>query len=370
MSTFQKILFIDRDGTILEEPADDFQIDSLSKFRFIPGVINALKAIVTKTDYRLVLVTNQDGLGTETFPRKNFEPLQNLMVQTLADEGIVFDAIHIDPSLPKDNSPNRKPGTGMLKSYFNGRYNLAESFVIGDRLTDVELAENIGAQSILLSDRIVNENYNSLAIKTTDWQEIETFLTTPNRSALIETSTSETQIRINLNLDRFTEPKIDTGIGFFDHMLAQIGTHSQISLKINCNGDLVVDEHHTIEDVGLALGEAFAIALSNKRGLNRYGFSLPMDEASAKVLIDFGGRPFLKWNVKLIRDTLGGIDSTLFEHFFRSFSQNAGCTLHIEADGGNDHHTMEAVFKALARAIKTAIIINKDQILPSTKGKI
>ncbi len=366
----KKILFIDRDGTILEEPATDFQIDSLSKFRFVPGVICALKNIVAKTDFRLVLVTNQDGLGTGAFPHENFEPLQKLMVQILADEGIVFDAIHIDPSLPKDNSPNRKPGTGMLKSYFNGQYNLAESFVIGDRLTDVELAENIGAQSIFLGDRIIRESYSSLALQTTNWNEIESFLTTPNRSVTIESKTNETQIAINLNLDRFADPEINTGIGFFDHMLAQIGTHSQISLNVNCKGDLEVDEHHTIEDVGLALGEAFAKAMSNKRGLNRYGFSLPMDEAAANVLIDFGGRPYLKWNVKLIRDSLGGIDSTLFEHFFRSFAQKAGCTLHIEATGENDHHIMEAVFKALARAIKTAIIINKDQILPSTKGKI
>ena len=366
----QKILFIDRDGTLIDEPDTDFQVDRLEKFRLRPNVISALQKIVTQTDFRLVMVTNQDGLGTSTFPKENFQPLQDLLVDILAGEGIFFDAIHIDPSLPKDNSPNRKPGIGMLKSYFNGQYNLADSYVIGDRLTDVQLAENIGAQAIFFSNRANNINVGNIALQTTKWTDIAAFFTSAYRTAKISRTTNETDVRITINLDQYKPPQIDTGIGFFDHMLEQIGHHSQIQLYVQCKGDLEVDEHHTIEDTALALGEAFTQALGNKKGISRYGFTLPMDEAKATAAIDFGGRPFLKWNVKFKRDTIGNIDNTLFEHFFRSFAQKAACTLHIEATGENDHHKTEAVFKAFARSIRMAINKEDNTTIPSSKGTI
>ncbi len=371
LKIMQKILFIDRDGTLIAEPADDFQVDSLEKFRFIPGVITALKKLVTRADYRLVMVTNQDGLGTENFPLEKFTPLQNLLVNTLQGEGIVFDAIHIDPSLPSDNSPNRKPGTGMLSSYLNGQYNLADSYVIGDRFTDVELAENIGSRAILFQDKHTGRRQSeALSFVSNEWEHIVNFLMEEQRQSRVKRKTKETDIDLYLNLNRFENPEISTGIGFFNHMLEQIGYHGQVTLRVNCTGDLEVDEHHTIEDTALALGEAFANALKNKKGLNRYGFTLPMDEAIASTSIDFGGRPYLKWNVANRRDTIGGIDATLFEHFFRSFSQKAECTLHISAEGENDHHIIEAVFKSFARSVKMAVQQNPENELPSSKGQI
>lgn len=367
----EKILFIDRDGTLIAEPPDDFQVDSLEKFRMLPGVIGALKNIVTRTDYRLVMVTNQDGLGTEAFPKEKFTPLQDLLVRTLQGEGIVFDAIHIDPSLPKDNSPNRKPGTGMLTSYFNGRYNLANSYVIGDRFTDVELAENIGSRAILFQKTISNERESkNLSLVSNNWDEIADYLITGQRCSYVARKSKETDINVELDLNQFFTPQIETGIGFFDHMLEQIAVHGRIGLNLFCKGDLQVDEHHTIEDTALALGEAFSDALSNKKGLSRYGFTLPMDEALATAVIDFGGRPYLKWSVEFRRDTIGEIDTTLFEHFFRSFAQKAECTLHIESKGDNDHHVIEAIFKAFARSVKMAIQKTSTNELPSSKGKI
>lgn len=365
----QKILFIDRDGTLIKEPPIDFQIDKLEKFALVPGVISALKQIVSKTNFKLVMVSNQDGLGTESFPEETFTPYQNLLIDILESEGITFEAIHIDPSFPEEKSPNRKPEIGMLKGYFNGQYNIADSYVIGDRFTDVQLAENLGAKAVFFNDKNNKSSY-AITLQTTDWKEIADFFTTPNRKAAINRKTKETDIAVKLNLDRFEKPKIDTGIGFFDHMLEQIGFHGNVQLEINCKGDLNVDEHHTIEDTALALGEAFAKALENKKGLTRYGFTLPMDESLASVAIDFGGRPFFKWNVAFIRDTVGGIDTTLFEHFFRSFAQNAASTLHIEARGENDHHIIEAVFKAFARTIRMAIAKSDNGILPSSKGNI
>jgi imidazoleglycerol-phosphate dehydratase/histidinol-phosphatase len=365
----QKILFIDRDGTLIEEPPTDYQIDALEKFTLVPGVISALKQIVTKTNYSLVMVSNQDGLGTASFPEETFTPYQNLLIDILSGEGITFDAIHIDPSLPEENSPNRKPEIGMLKGYFNGKYNIAESYVIGDRFSDVQLADNLGAKAIFFNNKS-QESTEAIKLQTTNWQEIVDFLTTESRQATIQRKTKETDISIFLNLNRFENPKIETGVGFFNHMLEQIGFHGNVQLEINCKGDLEVDEHHTIEDTALALGEAFAQALENKKGLTRYGFTLPMDESLATVAIDFGGRPYLKWDVEFIRNTVGEIDVTLFEHFFRSFAQNAACTLHIEARGENDHHIIEGVFKAFARAVRMAIAKSDDGVLPSSKGNI
>lgn len=367
----QKILFIDRDGTLIAEPEEDFQVDSLEKFRLLPGVIGALKKIVASTNYHLVMVTNQDGLGTESFPLEKFTPLQNLLVNILRGEGIVFDAIHIDPSLPSDNSPNRKPGTGMLTSYLNGQYNLAESYVIGDRFTDVQLAENIGSRAILFKESNATEQKSeSLSLVTSNWEEIASFLINNQRKSLVKRQTKETDIEVFVDLNKFEKPKIKTGIAFFNHMLEQIAFHGNIKLNINCTGDLEIDEHHTIEDTGLALGAAFANALKNKKGLNRYGFTLPMDEALATTAVDFGGRPYLKWDVDFKRDTVGGIDSTLFEHFFRSFSQKAECTLHVTATGKNDHHLIESVFKSFARTVKMAIQQSSLNALPSSKGQI
>lgn len=365
----QKILFIDRDGTLIEEPPTDYQIDALEKFTLVRGVISALKQITAKANYKLVMVSNQDGLGTNSFPEETFTSFQNLLLDILASEGITFKAIHIDPSLPEEKSPNRKPEIGMLKGYFNGQYNIAESYVIGDRFSDVLLAENLGAKAIFFNTKS-KESTDTIKLQTTNWQEIADFLTTENQKATIQRKTKETDISISVNLNRFESPKIETGIGFFNHMLEQIGYHGNLKLEINCKGDLEVDEHHTIEDTALALGEAFAKALENKKGLTRYGFTLPMDESLATVAIDFGGRPYLKWDVQFIRDTVGNIDVTLFEHFFRSFTQNAACTLHIDAHGENDHHIIESVFKAFARALRMAIAKSDDGILPSTKGYI
>lgn len=366
----QKLLFIDRDGTLIDEPDSDFQIDTLPKFRLLPDVVNALKRIVDRSDYKIVMVTNQDGLGTSSFPEERFWPYQNLLIQVLESQGVVFDAVYIDRSLPSENSPNRKPQAGMLTQYFNGKYNLDASYVIGDRLSDVQLANNIGARSIYYRGEPSNDLGSIPDLITDSWNVIADFLLLKDRKADVFRSTRETQIRIELNIDKTAPPEIDTGIGFFDHMLEQIGTHSGVSLNVKCVGDLMVDEHHTIEDVGLVLGDAFSQAMGNKRGINRYGFYVPMDESLAYVVLDFSGRPYLQWDVDFICKSVGGIDITMFEHFFQSFCQKAQCTLHIKANGQNTHHLIEAVFKAFARAIRIAVSESGDDVLPSSKGLI
>jgi imidazoleglycerol-phosphate dehydratase / histidinol-phosphatase len=360
----KKILFIDRDGTIIKEPPDE-QIDSLEKLEFYPGAIVNLHKICTELDYRLVMVTNQDGLGTESFPEETFWPAHNKMMETLLGEGIVFDEVLIDSSLPQENSPNRKPGTGMLKSYMDGSCDLANSFVIGDRQSDVQLAKNLGAKSILLGD---DKSFKADFI-TRDWADIYNFLRFPGRIAEQRRTTKETDIFIRLNLDGQGQSKINTGIGFFDHMLDLFAKHSMCDLTIEVKGDLNVDEHHTVEDTAIVLGELFLQTLGNKKGIERYGFLLPMDESIAQVAIDFSGRNELVWKTKFKRERVGELPTEMFYHFFKSFSDGAKCNLYIKAKGKNEHHKIEGIFKAVAHAIKIAIKRdpNNGQI-PSTKG--
>lgn len=374
----KKILFIDRDGTIIKEPPSDFQVDSLEKLEFIPGAIGNLSKIAHHLDFELVMVTNQDGLGTESFPEATFWPAQNKMLATLKGEDIEFSKIHIDNSFPEDNAPTRKPRTGMLTEYLSGDYDLAGSFVIGDRLTDMELAKNMGCKGILLQNdtTILNElkekePEGTCSLCAASWNEISDFLFRKERTATIERNTSETKIKIGLNLDGSGKCKIDTGLPFFDHMLEQIGRHSGCDLNIQVDGDLHVDEHHTIEDTALALGAAFKEALGDKRGIERYGFSLPMDDCMAHVALDFGGRPWLVWKAKFKREKVGDLPTEMFLHFFKSFSDAAAANLYIKAKGSNEHHKIEAIFKGLARALKAAI--KKDFLndqLPSTKGSL
>jgi imidazoleglycerol-phosphate dehydratase / histidinol-phosphatase len=370
----QKILFIDRDGTILKEP-DDQQIDSLSKFELLPHVISALRNIAENTDYELVMVTNQDGLGTESFPEENFLPPHNLLLQILAGENIHFKSIHIDRSFAHQNLPTRKPQTGMLTAYLDGNYDLKNSFVIGDRLTDVQLAENLGSRAMLINrfekNTEIPENLQKIiALEAENWQAIERFLRLPPRMAEVERITNETRISLILNLDGSGKADIHTGIGFFDHMLEQLAKHSGCNLTLRTEGDLHIDEHHTVEDTALALGEAFRRALGGKKGTNRYGFLLPMDEALAQVAIDFSGRPWLIWEAKFRRERIGDLPTEMFFHFFKSFSDAALCTLNIRVEGDNEHHKIEAIFKAFAKAVKMAIARDEKNInnLPSTKG--
>jgi len=371
----KKVLFIDRDGTLIIEPEDP-QIDSLDELEFIPGVFTWLGRIVRETDYELVMVTNQDGLGTPSFPEVNFWPVQNLVSKTLIGEGIEFKEVFIDRSLPHENKPTRKPGTAMLTKYFSPDYDLANSIVIGDRLTDIELAKNLGAKGILfndggLSDKLIEKNLSDSCIGVTkDWKTIYK-LVLPKRSAKIQRTTKETDISIEVNLSGKGESSIKTGLGFFDHMLDQLSRHGLIDLKINVQGDLHIDEHHTIEDTALALGEAFNKALGDKRGIERYGFCLPMDDCLAQVAIDFGGRPWLVWETEFKREKIGEMPTEMFLHFFKSFSDAAKCNLNIKAEGDNEHHKIEAIFKAFAKAIKMAV--RKDPFsdrLPSTKGTL
>ncbi|PRZ02103.1 bifunctional histidinol-phosphatase/imidazoleglycerol-phosphate dehydratase HisB [Marinilabilia salmonicolor] len=374
----KRVLFIDRDGTIIKEPPSDYQVDSLEKLEFYPGAITALNRIVKDLDFELVMVTNQDGLGTSSFPEETFWPAQNRMLNTLEGESIKFANIHIDKSFPEDNAPTRKPGTAMLSEYMNGHYDLQNSFVIGDRITDIELAKNLGCKGIFLKSKAEAEeelNKQNLkeycALYSEEWEEIVSFLFVKERTASVERNTSETKIRINLNLDGTGKCNIHTGLSFFDHMLEQIGRHSGCDLDIRVDGDLHVDEHHTIEDTALALGEAFKKALGDKRGIERYGFSLPMDDCMAHVALDFGGRPWLVWKTKFKREKVGDLPTEMFMHFFKSFSDAAAANLYIKAKGKNEHHKIEAIFKGLARALKAAI--NKDYLnnqLPSTKGSL
>ena len=371
----KRALFVDRDGTIIVEPPVDYQVDSLEKLEFVPGVISALRSIA-ELDFELVMATNQDGLGTASFPEETFYPAHNKMLTTLRGEGVKFDDQLIDRSFPEDNAPTRKPRTGMFGKYLSGEYDLANSFVIGDRLTDVELAWNLGAKAILLQPKGAGEQmlqgkeYAACCVLVSDnWWDVAELLRRTERRAEVVRSTRETDIRITLDLDGVGESKIDTGLKFFDHMLDQIVHHSGISLEVRCKGDLEVDEHHTMEDVAIALGEAIRIALGSKRGIDRYGFVLPMDECQAMVLLDFGGRADFVWSVPFTRERVGDVPTEMFKHFFKSMCVAMQCNLHIEAKGENNHHLIEGVFKAFARALKMAV--RRDVFsyeLPSSKG--
>jgi imidazoleglycerol-phosphate dehydratase/histidinol-phosphatase len=371
------ILFIDRDGVVLEEPKSDYQIDSVDKTRFVKGVISNLQKIAAELGYYKVMVTNQDGLGTASYPKEQFEPYQNLMLDTLAKEGFVFDEMHIDASFEKDKAPTRKPGTALLKHLMDNKlFDIQHSFVIGDRWSDITLAKNLGCKAIYLKSgnhELSAEQElalrDTIILETDSWDTIYSFLKLGLRQVEHERNTKETKIKVSLNLDGTGKANIHTGLGFFDHMLEQIARHGSIDLNIDCNGDLHIDEHHTIEDVGLALGEAFAKGLTDKRGMERYGFALPMDEAEAKVLIDFGGRNWIVWDAKFSREKVGEMPTEMFFHFFKSFSDAAKCNLNISCQGENEHHKIEAIFKAFAKAIKMAV--HRDphsNQLPSTKG--
>jgi len=361
----KKVLFIDRDGTIITEPVDE-QVDNLEELQFLPGVISSLSRIVQETDYELVMVTNQDGLGTASFPEETFWPAHNKMLQILRGEGIEFSDIFIDRTFPEDNAPTRKPGTAMLTRYLAGGVDLGSSYVIGDRLTDIRLAMNLGCKAIYISD----DKHPDALFNTKDWNDIYRFLKLTPRSARIERQTKETAIVVEIDLDGSGKSKVETGIGFFDHMLEQIARHGDVDLRIIATGDLNVDPHHTIEDVAIALGEAISSALGSKRGIERYGFLLPMDDSLAQTAIDFSGRSWLVWDVQFACEKIGEIPSEMFFHFFKSLSDNAGCNLNIKATGDNSHHKIEAVFKAFARALKMAVKRTDNYNLPTTKGKL
>ncbi|MBR3634373.1 MAG: bifunctional histidinol-phosphatase/imidazoleglycerol-phosphate dehydratase HisB [Bacteroidaceae bacterium] len=351
----KKALFIDRDGTIIREPADE-QIDSFEKLEFVPGAISALRQIARKTNYELILVSNQDGLGTASFPENTFWPVHNFIIQTLRGEEIEFSAQHIDRSFPADNKPTRKPGTAMLTAYMQGDYDLKNSFVIGDRETDRQLAHNLGAKALILSEQ-------------TDWAKIEQIVIGGLRSADIRRKTKETEINIKINLDGSGEAEINTGIGFFDHMLEQIARHGMIDLMINVSGDLNVDEHHTIEDTAIVLGQCLDKAFGDKRGIQRYGFCLPMDDCLCQTALDLGGRPWLVWDADFKREKIGDMPTEMFMHFFKSLSDNAKMNLNIKAEGQNEHHKIEGIFKSFARALRMALARDTEHLqLPSSKG--
>ena len=360
----KKVLFIDRDGTLIIEPPVTYQIDSLEKLEFYPNAFQYMARIATELDYELVLVSNQDGLGTDSFPMNTFIPAHQKFIQAFANEGVVFKEELIDPSLPEDNSPDRKPGTGMLTHYIKGNYDLANSFVIGDRATDVELAKNLGCKAIYLN----KDEHPEAALSTSEWSEVYTFLKEEPRKATIKRKTAETDIAITVNLDGTGKCDINTGLHFFDHMLDQIGRHGKIDLTIAVDGDLEVDAHHTVEDVAIVLGEAILQAIGSKKGIERYGFLLPMDDCLAQVAIDFGGRPWLMWDVDFKYEKIGDVPTEMFSHFFKSFSDSAKCNLNIKAEGENQHHKIEAIFKAFAKSIKHAVKIGDDFSIPSTKG--
>lgn len=377
----KKVLFIDRDGTIVLEP-ENYQLDSLDKLEFYPKAFQYLAKIANELDYELAMVTNQDGLGTDSFPEDTFWPTQNFILKAFENEGVVFDEIFVDRTFPEENAPTRKPRTGMLTKYLNNpEYDLENSFVLGDRLTDVELAKNLGAKAIFMNntDGIGSNEISSkreelnetIVLQSMDWKTIYEFLKLEARSASITRKTNETDIYINLNLDGTGKSKIDTGIAFFDHMLDQISRHGQMDLEITVKGDLEVDEHHTIEDTAIALGEVFAKALGNKLGIERYGFCLPMDDCLAQAAIDFGGRNWLIWETEFKREMVGKMPTEMFYHFFKSFTDGAKANLNIKAEGINEHHKIEAIFKAFAKAIKVAVKRDTEKmILPSTKGML
>lgn len=363
----KQVLFIDRDGTLIYEP-EDFQVDSFEKLRLLPGVITYLSKIAREYNYELVMVTNQDGLGTDSFPEKDFFAVQDHLIKLFEGEGVKFTEVCIDRSFENENKPTRKPNTGMLTKYFNGEYDLKNSYVIGDRETDIQLAINLGAKSIFVR----NDNFTSPEFATyiaDDWQSIYKYLRLPNRRVVHSRKTNETDITVILDLDGTGVSKITTGLPFFDHMLEQIAKHGSVDLNINAIGDLNIDEHHTIEDVAITLGEAFDLAIGDKRGIQRYGFLLPMDDCLAQVALDFGGRNWIEWDVEFKREMIGKMPTEMFFHFFKSFSDKARCNLNIRAEGINEHHKIEAIFKGFARAIKMAIKRDEENTtLPSTKG--
>jgi imidazoleglycerol-phosphate dehydratase/histidinol-phosphatase len=374
----KKVLFIDRDGTLIKEP-EDLQVDSFEKLVFYPGAISNLSKIAKEFDFELVMITNQDGLGTDSFPENTFWPTHNLIIKTFENEGVIFNEQLIDPSFPEDNSPNRKPRTGMLTRYFAEEYDLQNSYVIGDRITDVELAKNLNAKAIFINNQSHlgkeelsverNQLDHWICLETESWDEIYAFLKLNKRKAVLERKTNETDIKIELNLDGTGKSKIETGLPFFDHMLDQLARHGGMDLDITVKGDLEVDEHHTIEDTAIALGEVFYVSLGNKLGIERYGFTLPMDDCLAQVAIDFGGRSWLVWDADFKREKIGELPTEMFFHFFKSFADGAKANLNIKAEGNNEHHKIEAIFKAFAKAIKVAVKRDPDKlILPSTKG--
>ncbi len=376
----RRVLFIDRDGTLIKEPADE-QIDAFEKLDFYPKALTYMGRIARELDFELVMITNQDGLGTDAFPEASFWPVHNFMLKTFEGEGCVFDRILIDRTFPRDNAPTRKPGIGMLGDYFLEGYDLAGSFVIGDRLTDVELAKNLGAKGIFINDQtqlgvgeitVKREELDShIALESNDWERIYEFLKLGSRKAEIARKTHETDVKVSLNLDGTGKSKIDTGLAFFDHMLDQLARHGQMDLEIAVDGDLEVDEHHTIEDTAIALGEAFSLALGNKLGMERYGYCLPMDDCLAQVALDFGGRNWLVWDATFKRERIGEMPTEMFLHFFKSFSDGAKANLNIKAEGTNEHHKIEAIFKAFAKAIKMALKRDPEKlVLPSTKGTL
>lgn len=375
----KKVLFIDRDGTLILEPPIDFQVDSFEKLVFYPGAITALSKIAKELDFELVLISNQDGLGTASYPIESFTGPHQLMLRTLAGEGIVFEAEHIDRSFPEENLPTRKPKTGMLTKYFSDDYDLKNSYVIGDRYTDVELAKNLGAKALFLGSSTshginelsleLEELNSAIALESNNWEDIYIFLKLGERTAVYSRKTNETNIDIELDLDGTGKSKINTGIAFFDHMLDQLARHGKMDLNIQVKGDLEVDEHHTIEDTAIALGDCFAQALGNKLGIERYGFCLPMDDCLAQVAIDFGGRNWLVWEAEFKRELIGGMPTEMFVHFFKSFTDGAKCNLNIKAEGQNEHHKIEAIFKAFAKAIAMAKKRDANNaVLPTTKG--
>ncbi len=376
----QKILFLDRDGVLVKEP-DDYQLDNLNKLEFYPGIFQHLPRIVQETDFQVVMVTNQDGLGTDSFPETDFWPSHNLILKTLENEGVTFKEVVIDRTFAHENAPTRKPRTGLLTHYLEGHYDLANSFVVGDRLTDMELAKNLGCKGIWINNEPelgANELDGKMAslegviqLKTTSWREIYEFFKLPARKASVVRTTKETDIHIELNLDGTGKAQNQTGIGFFDHMLDQLAKHSNSDLSVQVKGDLHIDEHHTIEDTALALGEAFRKALGDKMGIERYGYCLPMDDCLAQVAIDFGGRPWLVWEAEFKREMIGQMPTEMFYHFFKSFSDTAACNLNIKAEGENEHHKIEGIFKAWSRAIKMAKKRDPEHMrLPSTKGTL
>lgn len=376
----KKLLFIDRDGTLVLEP-EDYQVDSFQKLKFYPQVFTYLSKIAKELDYELVMVTNQDGLGTASHPEENFWTIQNFIIETFENEDVKFEDIFIDKTFAKDNAPTRKPNTGLLTKYFDkDTYDLENSFVIGDRITDVKLAKNLNSKAIFINNDetlgaeeiLENDDLdNVIALKTTSWKEIYEFLKLKNRTSEIIRNTYETKIKINLNLDGTGKSNIDTGIAFFDHMLDQIAKHGQMDLEIKVDGDLEVDEHHTIEDTGIALGEAFYQALGNKLGIERYAFVLPMDDCLAQVSLDFGGRNWIVWDAEFKREMIGKMPTEMFFHFFKSFSDSAKANLNIKAEGENEHHKIESIFKAFAKCLRSAVKRDSEKmILPSTKGML
>lgn len=376
----KKVLFIDRDGTLINEAPPTYQLDSFDKITFYPGMFTWMGKIAREMDFELVMITNQDGLGTASFPEDSFWPPHHLVMRNLESEGIFFKEVLIDRTFPEENAPTRKPGTGLLQHYINNpEYDMAGSYVIGDRITDIQLAKNLGCKGIWLNldealgaaeiADTVKDLATVIALKTKSWEDIYAYLQMKERRVQHVRNTNETKISIGINLDGTGQCEIQTGLGFFDHMLHQLGRHSGMDLKINTDGDLHIDEHHTIEDTGIALGEALGMALGNKAGMERYGFLLPMDDCLAQVAIDFGGRPWLMWEAEFKREKIGEMPTEMFYHFFKSFSDAAKCNLNIKAEGANEHHKIESIFKAFAKAIKMAVKRTPgNNQLPSTKG--